>query len=106
MKIITEVPGTDYTDAVMRARDVEQLDESQRARVLDRLAARYPEVVAAVLEELLVPKGAELTLSPAEAFHRLHCRDDRCSLGCDCYCHGDEAELVDELATATGEPGC
>lgn len=50
----------DYTESVIRARDIELLTVAERHRVLDRLAARYPEVVAAVLEDLTIPKASEL----------------------------------------------
>jgi hypothetical protein len=50
----------DYTESVIRARDIELLTVAERFRVLDRLAARYPEAVAAVLEDLVIPKACEL----------------------------------------------
>lgn len=49
-----------YLEAVIRARDVELLGQDGKDRVLEHLEARYPEVLAAVLEDLLLPKAAEL----------------------------------------------
>lgn len=50
----------DYPAAVLRARDIDALDRHDRDRVLEHLAARYPEAVAAVLEDLTIPKALEL----------------------------------------------
>jgi hypothetical protein len=50
-------------------------------------------VPAAEHEEWLpgaIPAWAPLVASPREwpaGLHEIHCRDDRCSLGCDCPCH-------------------
>jgi hypothetical protein len=54
------VTGMTYTEAVLRARDVDQLGPAERDRVLDHLHARYPEAVAAVLDDLGMPKAREL----------------------------------------------
>lgn len=50
----------DYASAVLRARDIDALDRHDRDRILEHLAARYPEAVAAVLEDLTIPKALEL----------------------------------------------
>lgn len=58
--MIVNTGSMTYIDAVIRARDVELLDHAGRDRVLEQLQLRYPEAVAAVLEDLLLPKAAEL----------------------------------------------
>jgi hypothetical protein len=58
--VIVATGDMDYSAAVLRARDVERLNGSDRGRVLDRLEARYPEAVAVVLDELLIPAAYEL----------------------------------------------
>ena len=52
--------GMTYIESVIRARDVELLDRAGRDRVLEQLGIRYPEAVAAVLEDLMIPKACEL----------------------------------------------
>lgn len=63
------VGGMSYSEAVVRARDVERLDQETRNRVLDQLQIGYPEQVATVLEDLLIPKGAELPRPDLEVAH-------------------------------------
>lgn len=58
--MIVATGDMDYPSAVLRARDIDGLDRSDRDRVLEHLAARYPEAVAAVLEDLTIPKALEL----------------------------------------------
>ena len=50
----------DYLGAVLRARDVDALQLTEKLRLLDHLVIRYPEAVAVVMEDLQLPKGSEL----------------------------------------------
>jgi hypothetical protein len=58
--MVVNTGGMPYIECVIRARDVELLDKPGRDRVLEQLGIRYPEAVAAVLEDLMIPKAAEL----------------------------------------------
>jgi hypothetical protein len=50
----------DYLGGVLRARDVEALQLTEKLRLLTHLVIRYPEVVAVIMEDLQLPKGSEL----------------------------------------------
>jgi hypothetical protein len=50
----------DYISSVLRARDAEILNVTQRLQLLARLVERYPEAVAAVMDEAFIPVGQEL----------------------------------------------
>jgi hypothetical protein len=56
--MIVQTGARGYLESVIRARDLELLSGSQLMRVLERLESRYPEAVAAVLDDMAAPEAS------------------------------------------------